>query len=406
MDISTLISDSYESFEPNTPISKLVGTFADPAQRGVLVVDDDFEGVVTRRQLGASHHQPNQTLGSIATNVPRLRPDEDVRRVAKLMIDSDSFILPVFEGETLQGVVTADAIIDAVRDSLDVIAVKAIWSEELVSLSPTDTFGKTIPRFREHNIAHLPVVEDGQAVGIVSLYDLVDMRIRSMSKSQGGSPGGSDSTGGQIASEAASSRRGGYGAREGELNRMLDLPVSDVMVSPVATVDVSTSLDEAVEMMQEVGGSSLVVTRDDSPSGIVTITDILRALTIEAPDTRAVQIYGIDLLEDTNYDKIVEMIDNLDARNAELNILDAKIHLHEHDETQRGKPLVLARIRLHTDEGLFIATGEGFGSSHAIREARDVIERRMIDHKEYAQTKKPMDDTERWEKRFGWWLEG
>lgn len=405
MDISDLITTSFESFEPDTPISTLVGTFAEPTVRGVVIQDDRYRGIVTRRQLATSHHQPNQRLGSITTNVPRLHPEQDIRRVAQLMVHSDSYLLPVFEDGALIGVVTADEIVSAVSDSLDVVAVDDVWSEQLVTISQDDTFGQAIPRFRDHRIAHLPVV-NGEALGILSLYDLVDLRIREMSRSQGGSAGGVDSFGGEISSEAGRARRGGYGAREGELSRILDLPVRDLMVSPVATVEVDGRLDEAVKSMLDIRGSSLVVTADDVPEGIVTITDILRALTWEAPARRSVQIYGIDLLDDTNYDRIVSMIDQFDDNNSDLTVLDAKIHLHEHDETLRGRPLIMARMRVHTDNGMFLGTGEGYGSAHAIREARDVVQRQLLDHKEHARSKKPMDDVERWEKRFGWWLDG
>ena len=67
--------------------------------------------------------------------------------------------------------------------------------------------------------------------------------------------------------------------------------------------------------------------------------------------------------------------------------------------------MLLARIRLFTDHGLFIASGEGYGASHAIHEARDVLERRIRDDRTYGRSKKHPDD-EFWEKRFGWWLEG
>lgn len=177
------------------------------------------------------------------------------------------------------------------------------------------------------------------------------------------------------------------------------------MVSPVRTIHSGQTLDVAVEEMFEIGGSSLVVVSDeDRPMGIVTKTDILESLTWGAEGNRAVQLYGSDLMDDITYDEIVAMIDKFDDVDSDMSVLDAKIHLHEHDEKLRGTPLLLARIRLATDRGLFIAKGEGYGASHAIHEARDVLERRIRDDKTYGQSKKHPDE-EFWEKRFGWWLE-
>jgi hypothetical protein len=70
----------------------------------------------------------------------------------------------------------------------------------------------------------------------------------------------------------------------------------------------------------------------------------------------------------------------------------------------RGTPLVLARVRLHTDQGLYIASGEGYGAKFALNEARDTIERQIRDRKTYGRSKKHPDEAY-WEKRFGWILE-
>ena len=70
----------------------------------------------------------------------------------------------------------------------------------------------------------------------------------------------------------------------------------------------------------------------------------------------------------------------------------------------RGTPLLLARIRLYTDDGLFMAAGEGYGAKAAISEARETLDRRIRDNKTYGQTKKHPDEAY-WQKRFGWMLE-
>jgi len=177
------------------------------------------------------------------------------------------------------------------------------------------------------------------------------------------------------------------------------------MISPVHTIHPDATLETAVEEMLAIDGSSLVVTENGRPYGIVTQTDVLDSLTWEAGGNRAVQIYGTDLLDDVQYEDVVAMVERFDDRDHGMTVLDAKIHLHEHDEKLRGTPLLLARIRLHTDRGLYIASGEDYGASHALNEARDVLERQIRDRKTYAESKKPPSE-EFWNNRFGWMLEG
>ncbi len=404
MDIGDIVTDDFEEFTPDTRVSKLQGVFDDPTVPGVIVRGSAVEGVVTRRQLATSHHPPDEKLGSLVWHVPRLAPDEDVRAVAQLMIDSDSQILPVFEAGDLLGVVTVNDILRAVLPHLSEATVAQAATVDLVTVSPESTLGDAIHTFREHSIAHLPVVSDESAVGIVSLYDMTAMTVRAPQQSQGGDAGGTDAHGGQVSASSGRARGGGYGAREGELARILDLPIEDLMVSPVRTISPEATLKEAVEEMFEIGGSSLVVTTNGTPFGIVTKTDVLESLTWEAGGNRGVQVYGTEHVDDMAYEDIVAIIDKLDDRDHGMRILDAKIHLHKHQERNRGTPLLLARIRLHTDAGLYMASGEGFGASQAINEARDVLERRIRDEKTRGRSKKHRDE-EFWEKRFGWILE-
>lgn len=404
MEIADIVSEDYVEFEPDTQISKLVGAFDDRTVKGVIVRGDEFEGVVTRRQIASSHHQPNEKVGSLVWHVPRLDPDEDVRAVAQLMIDSDSKVLPVFDGRELLGVVTADAVLEKVEPFLDAATVAQAFSSDLVTLDPDSTLGDALHIFRDQVITHLPVVENESAVGILSLYDVTNLTVRPETQSQGGDASGTDSFGGQVSSSAGRTRRGGFGAREGELDRILDLPVRDAMVSPVHTIGTDETLQTAVEKMFEMEASSLVVSEDGRPFGIVTKTDVLESLTWEAGGNRGVQVYGTDLLDDISYDRVVEMFESFDDKDHDMNVLDAKIHLHEHDEKLRGTPLLLARIRLHTDRGLFIASGEGYGANHALNEARDILVRQIRDKKTHGRSKKPPTE-EFWEKRFGWMLE-
>jgi CBS domain-containing protein len=406
MDITNAVSTDYADYSHDTPLSKLAGAFDDPTVKGVVVRDgDEFVGVVTRRQLAASHHPPEEKAGSVVWHVPRLAPDEDVREVAQLMIDSDSQLLPVFEGAELVGVVTADTLLEEVQPFLEAATVRQAYSSDLVVAAPETTFGEALHVLRDNRITHLPVVEDGTAVGVLSLADLTALSVRTIEQSQGGDPDGFDAHGGD-GSRGGYRSHGGFGAREGDRARMLDLPIRDVMTSPARTITSDRTLDAAVAAMFEAGTSSLVVvSADEEPVGILTKTDVLRTLTWEAGGNRAVQILGVDHLDDITYDEVVEMIDRFDGMDREMNVLDAKIHLHEHDEALRGTPLLLARIRLFTDRGLYIASGEGYGASHAIHEARDVLERRIREDKTYGRSKKH-PDAEYWEKRFGWWLGG
>jgi len=401
MDISDILSTEFTEFDIGTPLSKVAGAFENPELEAVVVTDgDEYRGVVSRRQLASSSNQPSAKVGSQIQHVPTVERTEDVREVARLMIGSDAKTLPVLDDNRVVSVVTADAVLEAVRPFLDAATVDDAYTTELISATPETTIGKALNLLREAGIAHLPVVDEDDLVGMVSLYDVIEFTTRGGTKSQGGSSSGFGGRGG-------GQNRGGFGAREGDADRMLDLPVRNLTSDEVATVERSAPLDEVVATMFERGVSSLVVTADDTdePVGIVTKTDVIEALTWERDDRNAVQVFGLDLLEGMDYDDVSALIENTTSKYGEMQVIKASIELQEHKERRRGVPLVLARIRLVTDRGYFTADGEGYGASHALRLAANAVERQLLKGKTYGESKKHSDADEQ-ARLYGWWLGG
>ena len=398
MDINDVVSTEFERVDVESPVSKLTGAFEDQALQAVVVTDDDeYRGVITRRQLGSGHHAPDEKARNLVWHVAKVGPHDNVREVARLLVGGNVHLLPVFRDDDLYGVVTTDAILEKVTPFLGVLSVEDVYTHDLVTAHPDTTLGEVLHDLREHRITHLPVVDDGEAVGIVSLFDVLNFSGREMQKEQGGSPPRFDSVGGRS--------RGGFGERRGDVERMLDLPVRNLMSEPVLTLSPERGLDEAVETMLTEGVSALVVTTGNEPVGIVTKTDALRALTVTDENRLDVQIIGIDLMDDIDREEVATMIERLTGKYRRLSVLEADVYLHQHKETFRGTPLILARIRLFTDKGHFVGTSEGYGAAHALRLASNVLERQILEGKEYARTKKHPSAEEK-EKLLGWWLAG
>jgi CBS domain-containing protein len=406
MDISEILSTKFTEFDIGTPLSKVAGAFENQELDAVVVADgDEYRGVVSRRQLASSSNQPSTKVGSQVQHVPTVDRTEDVREVARLMIGSDAKTLPVLDDDHLIGVVTADAVLEAVRPFLDAVTVEDAYTAELISATLQTTIGQALNTFRDAHIAHLPIVDGNDLVGMLSLYDVIEFTTRGSSKSQGGSAG--DFGGRGASGRSAGGSHGGFGAREGDADRMLDLPVRDLMSDAVATVRRGAPLDEVVETMFEQEVSSLVVTADESdePVGIITKTDVIEALTWERDDRNAVQVFGLDLLEGMDYDDVSALIESVTSKYGEMQVIKASIELQEHKEQSRGVPLVLARIRLVTDRGYFSADGTGYGATHALRLAANAVERQLLKGKTYGHSKK-RPDAEAQEHLYGWWLGG
>jgi CBS domain-containing protein len=362
MNISDIATREYIQVDVDERLGKVRSLFERENPKGIVVtVDGDYEGIITERQLIQSHVEDNTKVQvMVRNNVPMVERADDVRDVARMLVEGGTKIAPVFEGEELWGIVTEDAILEAVLENLDVLTVDQIYTEEVVTLTEDDTLGTAINHLREHGISRLPVVnENGRLTGMVTTHDIADFAVRTMERQQ-------------------------KGDRSGDTDRMLDLPVYDLMNSPVQTVDLDDSVRAGVERMLENDYAGLVVTPDHDDSviaGILTKTDVLRALTYTEKETMDVQITNVKLLDTITREDIYDAITEVTDKYRDMQVHHAHVRFHEHKEKLRGTPLVQGQIRLRTNRGQVGGTGEGYGAETAFHVAVDKLERNVLELK-------------------------
>ena len=98
-----------------------------------------------------------------------------VHEAARAMRDAQIGDVIVIENNEVCGIVTdRDIVVRTVAETRDpaTTTLADICSHSLVTVTPTDSIEEAERLMRTHAIRRLPVVEGGQAVGIVSLGDL------------------------------------------------------------------------------------------------------------------------------------------------------------------------------------------------------------------------------------------
>ncbi|SFG51884.1 CBS domain-containing protein [Halopelagius inordinatus] len=361
MDITNIATPDFVEVDAGKRLGKIRSIFDREKPRGIIVTEDGaYAGVIGEKQLVRSRMEDDTKASAVMTSAPRLDRHEDVREAARMLVEGDTKIAPVYEGEKLYGIVTGDDILEAVLESLDAITVEDIYTEDVVSVGEKAHVGQAINRLREHGVSRLPVVDErGDLEGILTTHDIIDFVVRD-------------------------DRRQGRGDRRGDLDRMLDLPVYDLMSAPVITAQPGELVRDVVSRMFESEISGLVVTPTDTEnevSGIVTKTDVLRALTFTEEQQMDVQITNIDLLEALTREDIVADITSVVDKYQKMQVHHAHVRFHEHKEKLRGTPLIQCQIRLRTSHGQLAGSGEGYGSEHAFHVALDKLERNVLEKK-------------------------
>lgn len=361
MDISDIATNDYIEVEAEERLGKVRSIFESENPKGIIVTEaGQYAGVVTERQLIQSHIGDDTKVAAMVTDAPKVSRTEDVRETARMLVEGGTKIAPVFEADKLWGVVTEDAILEAVLENLDALDVGDIYTENVVTVEEDESMGRVINLLREHGISRLPVVDDdGFLSGIVTRYDIVDFVVRDTEKTT-------------------------VGDRRGEIERLLDLPVYDEMTSPVETASLEDSVRDAVEDMLENDYSGVIVTPEGDDrvvGGILTKTDVLRALSYTEEEHLDVQITNIDLLDALSRQEVRERIENVASKYGDMHVHHAHVRLSKHKEKLRGTPLIQSQIRLRTNKGQIAGTGEGYGADNSFHVALDKLERNVLELK-------------------------
>lgn len=367
MDISDIASPDYIEVDVDRRLGKVRSMFDTDNPKGIIVTDDgEYRGVLSERELLQSHVEDNAKVSALikpSRNVPapKLTRDAHIRDVARYLVEGGTKVAPVFEHGDFWGIVTEDLILEAVIDSLDALTVRDIYTDEPIVLNDDDGIGKAINQLREHSVSRLPVLdEDGRLVGVVTTHDIADVAVRNMDKLT-------------------------TGDRAGDSQRILDIPVYDIMSTPVVTASIDESVQDAVERMLEHDYGGLPVTPADDDrqlEGVLAKTDVLRALTYTEQEHLDVQITNIHLMESISRQAIREAIEAVADKYQKMQVVHAHVRFHEHKEKLRGTPLIQCKIRLRTNKGQLAGTGEGYGADNAFHVALDKLERNVLERKD------------------------
>lgn len=128
--------------------------------------------------------------------------------------------------------------------------VKAIMSTEVTVVGRNDPLSKVEELMMAKKLRHVPVVEDGKLLAIITQRDLF---------------------------KAAMSSALGYG-KKAHKAFLQTVPAKEIMVEPVITVAPETTVTEATELMLQREIGCLPVIDGVNVVGIVTKTDLLRHL--------------------------------------------------------------------------------------------------------------------------------
>ena len=202
--------------------------------------------------------------------------------------------------------------------------------------------GAVLGMMREYSISHVPVLEGGRLVGMVSIQDILE-NIYWPQKRQ---------TTGDIV---------------GEKIETLGVAAKGIMAGPAITVTPDTKLREAEKMMHDRDVSCLVVVSNYRLVGVVTKLDFLETISQLAIPTQKLTIqFGVKDIEISEQQQKF-MMDEYDlfAHRYEEAFQQGTlfVYMKSHKNTSnRETPMIHCRLQFRTVKGTFVSSSEGWGS--------------------------------------------
>jgi CBS domain-containing protein len=115
-------------------------------------------------------------LNEKGRNVYKIGPDDTVFDALRVMAEHEVGALPVLEGDRLVGLISerdyARKVILLERSSRRT-PVRDIMTSRVTCVGPTRTVEECMALMTDKRTRHLPVLEDGRLIGLVSIGDLV-----------------------------------------------------------------------------------------------------------------------------------------------------------------------------------------------------------------------------------------
>lgn len=229
----------------------------------VLVYENEPLGIITERNLSDAFLQARKPIDQLSVSevmTPKVisaSPDDTPQRVAEMMVKNRISGVPVVsEGEVLGIITKTDLLKFFSRKYRNKVQVKKLMTPDVVTTTPYHSIFHAIRLMDGYGIKKLVIVEDKQPVGMLTERDLAFIGF------------------GVRPSKMIFLRPSEHGVQR--VKKIYPMIVADAMKRDIVTVAPDTDAAEGADLMLKNKIGSLLVTDGKGIAGIVTKTDYTR----------------------------------------------------------------------------------------------------------------------------------
>lgn len=181
LDIPTFsVDDAPPIARPNS-LTRLVGELCAAIEMRLTArLDAIVTRVVSQAQGSLSHREVNVArVGDLIEQRPftMIEPQSTVRAAAQRMLECSVGAVAVVNEDSLVGVFSMNDMSRVIAEGRDpeATSVGSVMSKEIAVAEPNDDVDSALRKMWAVRSGHLPVVEDGKLIGMISLRDLLHL---------------------------------------------------------------------------------------------------------------------------------------------------------------------------------------------------------------------------------------
>lgn len=369
MQLREIMSREIISLSPNDTVTNLISLLEKHHIHEIFVMEKNkLKGMIFSKTLttkGITNPDKTKISTIMQSPPPIVSPDDNVEKAADLIFKTNLRAIPVCEEGEVVGIVS---IHDIINSASTLKSFRQTAAEQIMSVPETIAedadIGKARVIMREKNISHLPVVDnEGRLKGMITTFDLLKV--------------------------IKTRERMDWYSMAAEMERIMGIPISTIVNANPVTSERRTSLSEIVGLMNKHGLSSIVITENKAPVGIITAKDLLEFY-ISGLQKKGVyyQIVGMRDEDQFVVDTLDRMVgDSIKKLSSIFNPQYFIMHVKRHDVGLKNKIKYSVRLRFMTDKGMFISKAWKWDLRDAVGEALDNLERIVKKEKTYAKDK-------------------
>jgi CBS domain-containing protein len=262
------------------------------ANNGKILGIVNYETLLKRRSIPMSTKVEN-----VMSFPPKVGEDISIIDIAETMLSSGYRAVPVTSKDYIVGIITRTDLTSIIPDLkiLKEIEVREIMTTSPYFINEKDTLEQARSMMYRLDVRALPVINKKEELtGVLGLKDLAKV-------------GGKD----------RKRKTSDFTAGKGNVD--MAVQVKSVMKSPPITIHPDGKISDVVKLMRKNAISTIVVTENDLPIGVVTQYDLIELIaSFKSEEQVFVQISGLHEAEPESYDMMYDLIQKSIKRMAKM----------------------------------------------------------------------------------------